>query len=199
MVKVKIRDQSQEKKSRKQLILPIFLGAVMVMSTFGYIFGKDNNDSSGSDGQSAAFGSFTFKKTGAGWVTQINGRDMVFRYLPSELTEIDVPFTASFLQNNKVYLTRDSSKNYGTAERDIYSNLKPILNLNLACTQDSEACRELPIKTCKDAGEQVTVILLEIATKQEVTSTDNCITVRGDAVYVSKAVDKLLYSNFGVI
>ncbi len=199
MVKIKVREDIGEKQSRKRLILPIFLGLIMVMSIFGFIIGRNAKDNQSVLDGSKTFGGYTFQRANAGWVTTLDGREAIFRYLPDELSDMDISSVPSdALKKPKIYLSRDPRQSYGLAERDIYYNLKPATNLQLACSIDSEECKNAPLKTCKDADATTAIVLFTLKSKPGITFENNCVSVSGDAIYITKIVDKLLYAYFGI-
>lgn len=199
MVKIKIREQPTKKESRKKVFLTVFLGSIMVLSVFGYIFGQGTGGNEKPAANGKTFGQYTFKMTTGGWFTELDGRQIVFRYLPDELDAIDVSFVPDdALKKSKVYLAIDPDKRFNIAERDIYYSLKPNTNFQIACIEDKEGCAEMPLKTCKDADDSVAVIELEASNSTSVAYDNNCITVKGDEVFVTKAVDKLLHAYLGI-
>ena len=199
MVKIKMREQMGEQQSRKKLILPIFLGLIMVMSIFGFIIGQSTQDNQQVPDGGKTFGGHVFQRVNAGWVTTIDGREVIFRYLPDELSDIDISSIPSdALKKPKIYLSRDPRQSYGLAERDIYHDLKPVTNLQLACGIDSEECKNVPLKTCKDADAMTAVILFALSEGPSIAFENNCVSISGDAVHITKVMDKLLYSYFGI-
>ena len=199
MVKIKIREGSTKKESRKKVFLTVFLGSIMVLSVFGYIFGQSSsgNEKPAVDGKT--FGEYTFKMTTGGWFANVGDKQIVFRYLPDEVGAIDVSSVPNdALKKGKVYLTIDPDKRFNIAERDLYYDLKPNTNFQIACIEDKEGCAEMPLKACKDAEETVAVIELTVSNATSIVYDSNCITVKGDEVFVTKAVDKLLHAYFGI-
>jgi len=198
MVRPKELPGQRGRHSRKRLILPVFIGLIMVMSIFGYIIGQDSSGTQ-QDAGGKTFGQFTFQQTAAGWTTTVDGRELSFRYLPDELSDVRLgASTSDILRREKVYLTRDPTKDYGLGERDFYLNLRPILNIQLACTTDVAECSNLPLKTCIDGNALVAIVQLEAADRNEVLTEDHCVIIRGDGVYITKAIDKLVYSYYAI-
>ena len=199
MVKIKIREQPTKKESRKKVFLTVFLGSIMILSVFGFIFGESTggNEKPAVDGKT--FGGYTFKMTTGGWFANVGDKQIVFRYLPDELGAIDVSSAPNdALKKEKIYLAIDPDKRFNLAERDLYYNLKPNANFQIACIEDKKGCAEMPLKTCRDADGSVAVIELIASNSTSIAYDSNCITVKGDEVFVTKAADKLLQAYLGI-
>ncbi len=204
MVKIKETPTTSEKTSRKKLILPVFLGLIMVMSIFGIIIGQSNEEEKKPTDAGKEFGAYQFQKMPAGWITTRDGREIVFTYLPDQLQDIDVSSVPrETLSADKIYLSRDPRKTHGNADRDFYNDVKPFTNLQMACLfdiKDISECENLPLKACSDSDANTAVVIFDLdSSAKEVTFKNNCITLKGDGVFITKAIDKIIYMNIGAL
>ena len=158
------------------------------------------------------YNNFEFNKVEGMWHTQWqkNGQvyDIGMRYNPLEVENVPVGGIDLNITFRKLpqYITFDPGENT--------TNLKYIalgvgeLGLNLvrglggriemACTvNSSEACMNHPIVTCDDADKGV--YLLRIAEQPRVILAGNCLILEGKELDLIRAIDRILYTFYGII
>lgn len=137
-----------------------------------------------------------FKQVNNLWVTYKDKQKISIVSTPQELESIPVPdITFSDLNKaSKIYFTTNSEDAipYETL-LNIQNNIVPKLNsLSVACTQDSEKCANLPLKTCLDTTPTTAVIQLQIAETPIITFENNCLLIQAPRDSLTRYVDALI-------
>ncbi len=196
---MKTHSPPEEKRSTKKLFLPIFLAVILIMSAFGVFLGGFTEDSSpvSLGGIQRDGATFTQQPNGR-WDVKGEGFALTVQFGPDDLTDVDDVDARALQQAQKVYLTHEGGKDYLSALADFYQNMRAFVPVFLACVEDGPGCENLPLKTCADAGNGVVVTVVKIAEQPRVSLERDCYTLEGDALFLNKAVDRLLLSFAGV-
>lgn len=176
----------------KKILLPGFLGLIMILSIFGIIIGGNDNQPT------------TTKTTYKGtdyiinnniWITNKNGQQIYFYYPPEELDNNTLTITLQNLQATKTYVSLDTKKNIQLATQAFQQKILPLLpntQIVTACTEDSDQCKSLPLKTCNDATpEQKVIIITEGPTT--ITYNNNCMILQTTPEQAVKDLDTLTF------
>jgi hypothetical protein len=199
------RKQSLEKK---KLFLPLFLASIMVFSAFAVVLSGYNSGSPDPTG-SIEYKDALFLPQGGGWLATLSGRQLFIRYSPLELevvhAEADFSSLHTLLTADKTYVSVTPGENVQVPLQEFYANLKPYLPaLFLACTEDGGGCEELPLKTCEDAGDGVSVLLFKEAAEGleedsfSLDEKEGCMVLTGTELSLTHYVDKFLLSFYGL-
>jgi hypothetical protein len=140
----------------------------------------------------------TFVQTDSGWMAYANDEDkIILANNPLELNESFEKVSYSFKMLGKVYLSISPYDNVRGAVQELERNgfLSQQQRVVMACYEDSEACKEMPLKTCEDAAESVGVMVLKEANETSVTLEGNCLTVEGKNLL--NIVDKFIVDQYG--
>ena len=72
-------------------------------------------------------------------------------------------------------------------------NIFPLFSVPLlpACPQDSEACKDFPLKTCQDASPLTPVLFLVNASQPQIIYRDSCLTLQGDEQSFVQVTERL--------
>ncbi|MEK6861858.1 MAG: hypothetical protein AABY07_07880 [Nanoarchaeota archaeon] len=197
MVKIKIQEEKPE-RDKKKLILPIFIAAIMILSVFGVIIGNFAPSEEPSQ-NILEYKSIKFTGTDFGWQAKINNVDVTISNSPNDLEGINLGIQQdSFKELSKIYISRDPRKYIRNTDFLLQANLRQIVNVQIACNVDVEECKDLPLKTCKDANTNNVVIVIEESTEDKVNFKDSCLEIKGNSIFISKVVDKLVLYIFGL-
>lgn len=187
---------NKDKTSKKKMILPIFLGLIMIFSILGYSL------TSGTDSSNTGLDSYTYNgreyiRTAQGYAVNIGEGYIQFNYGPKELEDINLPL---FNIANKVYLGYDSDIKDQNIDFIIqklnnallYKNIRPVK----ACIKDSSTCPNIPIVDCSLNDKS---IIISKQDKLEINTDRNCLYVKGTIADLDKVSDKLVMSWLGLI
>lgn len=174
-------------------IMGLFIISIMVFSVLYY-----GLDSTGQE--NVEYQGLKFIETNQGW--QAYTKDDVKILLltdPGELenvsfADVSLSFLTS-LQIQKIYLSFDPEADVSGALYDFQRNIALPASLIAACYEESELCKDSPIKTCADATLNTAVILFKEANETAVTLEGNCLTVEGKNLL--SVVDKLIVDQYG--
>lgn len=180
-----ISKQEEAKKRRiNQFIIGGILILVMVMSTIGYSFNRDEEKV-----EKINYHGFTFTKQEGFWVLDMNKLQFFFKYNPNEVEEINT--TLNFLNNYQdkpLYIYSENSE----AEIEIYRNLfyknKIAQRMQYACPEGEKCKGDYPVKSCEN-----NFIIIKEGDNKEVRQQENCVFIQGKSEELAKLADSFLF------
>jgi hypothetical protein len=188
-MKMKTRDPRIKKKSNKNYYI-ILLGAMIIVIMVGSAMDLWKNDKN--EG-AYEYKGLKFTQTEAGWMAyKADNSQLVLFTNPAELANMTIPSVNTDMLNyySKIYLSYNPKERVRTALSQFIRNI-PITPLVVqACTVDNELCKDLPLKTCEDAGEGIGVIVFEESNITDVNFKNDCLTIKGKDL--TKIVDKMI-------
>ncbi len=189
----------QEPSKKKKLFLPLFLGGLMVLSTFAIIFSGPSETST----TSYTYHDRSFRLTAQGWESTLQGQNLILRNGPQELTSYSTQFpfatAASFLGLQKLYASTMPDEPSQEAIRDFYLNSNILPPITFACVADVAGCESLPLKTCADATATVGVVLFRIGEPLSFSADGTCATLMAPTPSeLTQLTDAWLYTLYGV-
>ena len=172
---------------KKNLILPLFIITIMVLSVLGYSIGSSTKSNK------IKYKDYTFIQTDQGWVTYINNQQLFLFNNPNEISNISVPVKLSELNSaSKIYLTLDMENNIDSVF-PLFQNIFPILTPRIvtACIKDSEKCSDLPLKNCTDATFSNKIIQIQYSENSSMNYKNNCFLIQGATKDLIKQIEAL--------
>ena len=206
MKPLKTKTRKEAKRKRNQTIIGLFIAFLMVFSIMGYALLSGTRQEQSQE----IYNGHEFKQTAEGWQTQISIENQAFTlttaYLPKEVENISMKGTPllSAFKFKTIYIIANSISERQAAS-SFYINLEKIaLRMQLACSEqesESDFCVEnnLPIKSCDDASNTVTIIEIKETNQTSITYKNNCIIIEGKGSELVKASEKSLFVVFGII
>ncbi len=154
---------------------------------------------------------FKFKKVGPVWETLVMNEGQLLqpslRFLPTEVENITITGKLNEkFEEGPVYLTFDPTleqKEYQTltiAVSEMGMNLVTGFGREIipACTKnETDACINRSIINCENTEEPI--IFFNVTEKEEILLKGNCMEIRGQSFDLTKPVDKVLYSWYGIM
>ncbi len=172
---------------KKNLILPIFIASIMILSILGYSLGSSTSSNK------IKYKNNVFIQTEQGWVTYINNQKLLFLNNPNELSNISIPVKLSELNSaNKIYLALDTENNIESVY-SLLQNILPVLTPRVvtACIKDTEKCSDLPLKTCSDATSSDKIIQIQYSEIPSITYKNNCLLIQGTIKDLMQQIEAL--------
>ena len=182
----------------KKTIITALIVILMVSSTAGFIFGRDES-------ASYKYNGYKFSRINNAWIGKIDGKDVMFNFHPSELEEISVSDdVVSKLNVSRAYLTFEIGKNlqyidlirlgFITAMDDNFGTYI------LSGTINETDYYDLPIIDCVNATSEIPVIKFVFANETNIYTDEDCIIAEAQSELEFLAIsDKILYKLFGVM
>jgi len=170
---------------KKNLILPLFIITIMVLSVLGYSIGSSTTSNK------IKYKDYTFIQTDNGFVTYINNQQIFLFNNPNDLLDIKIPVKLSELNSaNKIYLTINPEINTALSP---FQNIFPVLTPRIvqACIKDSDICSNLPLKTCLDATSLNKIIQIQFSETPSITYKNNCLLIQGTTKDLIKQIEAL--------
>jgi len=185
----------------KSAIITLIIGGVMLLSTFGIMFSSYNSGT-----ESVKYGDYMFKKTTAGWQTNINGKEVVFGYHPIDLEKLNISkeVTQRMLGAKVVYVTfNPNSKHvdkYELARYELGNSLAELFTVYaMPGITEANSTYKQPIVTCLNATSSIPVIDIVEGNETKASVEANCITLQADEYTIIALKDRLLYSMLGIM
>ena len=188
----------KQKGFRKEIIMPIFIVVIMVMSVFGFMWGsgKTKLNYNGAKFYQLDTGSFLLK---------INNYNAAFSYYPSELELLEMPAGASALFSTPMfYTTSEYNSTFKETIEQVKFNIAEIMGETLeiyvenAYTAETEY--DTSVITCADATPSVPVIYIKRSNITEISLDNNCVTIlAANRQEMFMAYERLVYSILGVM
>ena len=178
----------------------IILGVVMIVLLVGSSLGYSLMSADGGGKNSVSENGFDFVRDAGVWKLDIGGDVFGFKYLPSEVSDIDLNFSAQFgmYSGQPLYFV-----NPGEGVSEILANFdRYILRYQEVCfasngmtsagpANESVCEGDLPVKDCGS-----NLIVFEEGNETRVYGEDNCVFIVGDTL---RGSDAFLYEVLGII
>ncbi len=182
----------------KQIWISLLIAFLMVFSVFGVIIGSQDN--------SMKYGKFKFTQSQNGFVTKINGTEVPFYTLPSQVGFINVsPDITAMLRNSYFVVVsfdpaaaKESLAAVEIARFDFSQYFYGKLVYN-GVTNNTGEYSEQPVITCANATAETPVIYFNFSDTPSIVRVDDCIFINAKGSDVLALRDRLLYSYLGVI
>jgi len=193
---------ARKKLLNKKVLMSIFIVAIMVLSVFGFMMSYQTNQSEKLD----EYNGYEFKKTGQGFMTEINNEKIYFKYYPGDLEKINISddTKAILSETEAMFITYDPDSDFASAIAEIEFDLeqkiqkvgRPVIAQGL--TNATEYA--LPEITCSNATKVMPVLYVKRGKTSEITASNNCITLTAETESILNAYyAKVLYVIFGVM
>ena len=179
-------------------MVALFIIIVMVGSSAGFIFGRD-------EGYSSKYNGFKFKLINNIWLTKINDQDVRFHFHPSEVENLSISNDSiTKLDSPSIYFTFEAGKNLQYIDMIRYefiTSLQEQLNTYVTSgvlnkTEDYD----FPIIDCENATAEVPVLKFIFSNETKVYSDGNCVIAEAQSEQEMLAIsDRIRYGLFGVI
>ena len=200
--------EENQEDSKKGLI---YLGAGMIVLIIAvFLLVKFAPALFASKPQTLQYNGFEFKYDGTFWNTEwqngLNKYALPLRYNPKEAESVQVfgKLDDSFNNRSNIYITIDptnkaSLKWVGLAKGElIWSLIGPIQKkVNDSCTVNSTECTGFPIVDCTDTNKSVIYLVPNETAK--ILASGTCVVIEGSEFELVKAVDRFLYSWYGIM
>ena len=169
---------------KRKLFLPLFVVAIMISSTIGFMGGESYD--------SEHYGDYTFTKVNTGWVTYIEGKQYLFDYLPGDLEDMDYDLGHIDLTNLYIAYTPselNDDMNYAISKLRNFLAYRGEFS-QIACLGE-ENCPDIPVVSCESDN-----VIGFINGEEKIYKVDKCTYVSGDFI---KSVNRICYDILGVM
>ncbi len=171
------------------VLMGLFIISLMVFSVLYY-----GLDSSGT--QKVEYNGVRFVQTNLGWLGYTESEQKILLLSnPSELANVTIGASFSFLTSlSRLYVSFSPEDDVSSALQDFQQNVVFSGYLMAACSEEHEACSNLPLKTCADATASIGVVLFVQAEEDSIILEGNCLTIQGKNLLI--LTDKLILDSY---
>jgi hypothetical protein len=195
------KEEPKQKRISKQMIWTLILAATMIFSVFGIMLSSYN-----SGNEKATYGEYKFKQSGRGWVTEINGKDAEFNYLPQDIAELNLSADVKerLVGAKVLYLTfNPNTKNVDTFELMRYEIGMKLAEIGgvytmQGITEPNDKYRQQTVD-CANATATVPVLSLVDGNQTKAYLDGDCVIVESDRYSAPAMKDVILYTMLGVM
>ncbi|MFH1500648.1 MAG: hypothetical protein ABIE22_01755 [archaeon] len=189
MQKILSKEQKTKSEKRNKTILGVAMVALLVLSTAGYAFFSNGEDSESSE-KKTYNGIDFYSLSNSLWGFKVDNLEFYTRYYPGDTENISVPFVS--LQNyrgkNLYFVSEDSQ-----AKTEIYQNMKYYIDrVQDVCFYDN-CTEDLPIKNCSE-----NIVLISIGNNTGVEQEENCIFIKAPSSEIIRASDAFIFKVLGI-
>jgi|TARA_Y100000034_G_scaffold14866_1_gene15634 hypothetical protein len=181
MRKIGSKYQEEKRRKRNQFVLGFVLIFVMFFSVIGYSF--QGTVSHNNIVENSNYNGFEFIEQNGFWILNQNNVNLIFRYSPNEVPNINSKLKNLNNYNGKpLYIFSESTE----AESEIRTNLfQSVERIQNACLEECD--KNLPIKTCEDNF----IIIKE--GDEKIVQENNCVFITGKIEDLTKLADEFLF------
>ena len=202
-----IRDAASVKESKKEnwiaIIGAVVLAAIIMYASFWQVTNKDIPKT-----ETISYNGFKFEHIEGMWYTKWQKGSTIYsiplRFNPEQVQEVKIlgELGQSFNRPH-MYVSFDPNKgNFSVialAAGELSLSMVRALGVKpiAACSANHTACMDRPIISCPTPN--ATVIMLENEGDPAIWLKGDCVSIRGAGLDLVKAVDRLLFSWYGII
>lgn len=193
MKKIRLKHEEDKRKKRNHVILGIFLIFIMFGSVIGFIipFGINGGGVSvNEETEMQKFNGFEFTEQNGFWILNLNGINLIFRYNPSEIFDLNSRLNPLLDYEAKPLYVYSENVN---AKSEIKANMFSFVEgIEDACPEGMENC-ESPVRTCEN-----NFIIIRESESRDLRQEMNCVFIEGNNEDLTRLTDEFLYKIFGV-
>jgi len=193
------RTRDSGEKGKKTLVY--LIGFIMISSVFGVIFFGYNTDGT----TTAKYNGFKFINKGGFLSTNVNGREVLFSYFPSDVELIPIDSETINRLKDKLEVDVTSEFNDTLSEAIALAQFQMGITLNnfnafVRNGFTSENPSNFQIITCRDSTDFVPVIYFRSSNETRIYLKNDCIIAEAASdVDVIRIKDRLVYGILGII
>jgi hypothetical protein len=186
-----LEKKKKDNSKRNSVIIGGILVLVMIMSTLGYSFQRQDSDTGIK--KTVEYNGLEFVQTNNYWYLEgYRGGEFLFKYNPTEIERIspDLEDIEDYV-NQPLYISTQNN----LAAEEITRNLRQIVErMQGACLENKECENEnYPIKNCSN-----NFIIIEIGETSSITQQENCVFIEGPEENITQLTDDFLYAALGI-
>jgi len=196
-----MRKEKKEGFFSKKNMISLFIIAVMVLSTAGFILMESASNTS----DSTHYKGFSFQRQGNYWLVNIGSQEIEFDYNPYDIESINISKDIIDLLSNtpEIDTTYDFNGSYkqgaALAQYRMNQNLKA-KNIYVRVGAAEENIYNLSIITCKDSTPNIPVVFFKESNETKVYKEGSCIIAEANSdIDFIRVGNRLAYSILGVV
>ncbi len=186
----------------KKTIASLFIASLMIFSIVGYVL-VDVDVSE----RKKTHGDFTFYRMSTGWRTTIQGKDVLFNFLPEQVAHISADQQTALLLTNTPVLgvTYDPNSTSAQSLGQIQYYFEQVFQDNarffvLRGLTNTSAYPALPELSCSNASQNLPVLVFERSNETKIVSEQQCIRAHAASNQdLFLLLDRIIYLIMGVL
>jgi hypothetical protein len=187
------KEEEAKKRKRNQWIIGGVLVLIMVVSTLGYAFIRDQFSGTTAS-QKIIYNGLEFDQNGNLWNTSAGNLQLSFSYNPQQTVKVNsILNPLGNYANKPLYIYSQDT----LAATEIYRNLfylnQIALRVQNACFAGENCSDNSPVKTCQD-----NLIIIKASNITEIKQQNNCVFIEGHAENLTSLSDSFLFKIIGI-
>jgi hypothetical protein len=195
MRKIVSKEIEEKKRKRNQLVIGGLLVLIMVASSLGYAFTREQTGTGQTGTDKIIYNGYEFTKISNLWYTTSGNYQFSFIYNPNETGKINSALNPIGNYAGKpLYIYSDDAEATSDIYRNLFSQNKIVLRMQDACLQGRE-CNEssTPVKNCTD-----NFVIIEESSNTGIKQQDNCVFIEGEPENLTMLTDSFLFRITGI-
>ncbi len=185
------------------MIISIVIIFIMVFGfTLAGIVVNSPTGTSSTGQPSLSYKGHDFETKGGFYVTEIDGKERQFAFLPASTTTLTVPDDAMQALKNAPFLTITFNPNSSSVQNAEVARFQFSRNLDKtvvpAVTYNSSQYN-LPVMTCKNATQLRPIVYLNGSNTTSIQYNNGCVVLSGSGSDLLRATERLIYGLLGVV
>jgi hypothetical protein len=190
MRKIISKKDEGKKARRNQLIIGGILILVMIASSVGYAFTRDQTTSE----TQIIYKGYTFTQTSNLWYVDVGSYQFSFKYNPTQTQSINSALNPlANYANEPLYIYSENT----AAATEIYRNLfyqnSIVQRVQSACPEGTTCSDNSPVKTCDN-----NFIIIRDSNSTGITQNKNCVYIEGKNENLTALSDTFLFKITGI-
>ncbi len=190
MRKILSKEEEAKRTRRNQFLIGGAMILIMVASTLGYAFSREQTTSS----EKIIYNGLEFVKQSGFWTASKDSYQLFFKYTPKETEEISSKLNLlSSYSNKPLYIYSDSTE----AAMEVYNNLfyqnRIVERVQDACIEGENCSENYPVKTCDN-----NFIIIRESETESIRQNKSCVFIEGNRENLTKLSDSFLFKITGI-
>jgi hypothetical protein len=180
----------EERRNRKiQLVVGGLLILIMILSTVGYSFNSQRDNS-----EKIIYNGKQFIKENNLWYTEIGNFKFSFFYNPTEIANRELVLNyLNRYDNLPLYIYSENSDATMEIYRNLFYSNRIVQRVQEACLKGEKCGGEIPIKDCTN-----NFIIIKKSDINEIRQEENCVFILGKDEELVKITDEFLFKITGI-
>jgi len=190
MRKIISKEDEGKKRRRNQFIIGGVLILVMLASSLGYAFTREQTASN----EKIIYNGFEFTKQSGFWSTNINSYQFFFAYNPKETPKINsILNSLESYVGKPLYIYSESSEAATEIYRNLFYQNQIVERVQDACLNGEKCENNAPIKTCEN-----NFIIIKESVNNRIMQNKSCVFVEGNMGNLTQLSDEFLFNIAGI-
>jgi hypothetical protein len=193
MRKILSKEEEAKKTKRNQFLIGGVLILVMVASTIGYAFTRDQTNTT-ANSDKIIYNGLEFTKQTGYWNVNAGSYQFSFKYNPNETAQIaSVLNPLGNYDSKPLYVNSDNIEATTELYRNLFYQNQIVERFQNACISGENCSDNAPVKNCSD-----NLIIIKESNSTEIKQQQSCVFINGNMGNLTELTDSFLFKITGI-